>query len=177
MPALTKKELAALAGYTYRRLQDIDKGLPEDKKLFVEATDAPDTRSKKHASEHAGRYDAATFVQRWVDYNVERAKGKEIESLDDIKSAHEAVKMQKTELEVARMRGVLLDANEVQQRWNEIASNVTQAMIHLPEKIAPQIINMPDTHSIMAVIDREVRDALTELAGRGRRETEDEGEE
>ena len=33
--SMTKKELATIAGYTYRRLYDIDRDLPEGKKLFV----------------------------------------------------------------------------------------------------------------------------------------------
>ena len=32
---LSKKDLASIAGYTYRRLYDIDKAAEKDKKLFV----------------------------------------------------------------------------------------------------------------------------------------------
>ena len=35
IPAMTKKELAEVAGYSYRRLHDINPELPKDKKLFV----------------------------------------------------------------------------------------------------------------------------------------------
>ena len=44
---LTKKELATIAGYTYRRLHDIDMGLPDGKKLFVKG--------------EGGKYDLALF--------------------------------------------------------------------------------------------------------------------
>lgn len=50
----TKKELAQIAGYTYRRLYDIDLSLPQEKKLFVKGD--------------GGKYDLAVFVQRWVNY-------------------------------------------------------------------------------------------------------------
>lgn len=55
----TKKELAQIAGYTYRRLYDIDLSLPQEKKLFVKGD--------------GGKYDLAVFVQRWVNYNVANA--------------------------------------------------------------------------------------------------------
>ena len=32
---MTKKELATIAGYTYRRIYDIDRDLPPEKKLFA----------------------------------------------------------------------------------------------------------------------------------------------
>ena len=54
---LTKKELASISGYSYRRLHDIDAGLPANGKLFV-------------AGEN-GKYDLALFVQRWVRYNID----------------------------------------------------------------------------------------------------------
>ena len=81
--SMTKKELANIAGYTYRRLHDIDRDLPDNKKLFVES--------------EGGKYDLALFVQRWVKYNVENEAGDE-DDLDLVKARHEAVKMQKTEL-------------------------------------------------------------------------------
>lgn len=61
--AFTKKELASFAGYTYRRLYDIDMALPEDKKLFVKSEN--------------GKYDIALFIQRWVDYNVNKGASQE----------------------------------------------------------------------------------------------------
>ncbi|MBR6224322.1 MAG: hypothetical protein IKR02_01210, partial [Firmicutes bacterium] len=57
IPSMTKKELATIAGYTYRRLYDIDRDQPPDRKLFVES--------------EGGKYDLAVFVQRWVEYNVQ----------------------------------------------------------------------------------------------------------
>lgn len=77
----TKKELATLAGYTYRRLYDIDAGLPNDSKLFVESED--------------GKYDLALFIQRWVKYNIDRETN-DAADLDLVKARHEVVKTRKT---------------------------------------------------------------------------------
>lgn len=148
--AMTKKELASIAGYTYRRLYDIDQGLSPDKKLFV-------------LSEDGKKYDLALFVQRWVDYNVHNETD-DIEDLDVVKARHEAVKIEKTELEVARMRGALIDVQDVKRLWGDIANTVMQNMIHLASKIAPMLRMMDNTEVIANLIDTEVRKTLTDIA-------------
>ena len=146
---MTKKDLASLTGYTYRRIYDIDRDLPPDKKLFVAGD--------------GGKYDAATFVQRWVDFKVNR-ETEDIEDLDVVKARHEAVKIEKTELEVARMRGALIDVQDVKRLWGDIANTVMQNMIHLASKIAPMLRMMDNTEVIANLIDTEVRKTLTDIA-------------
>lgn len=148
-PSMTKKELANLAGYTYRRLYDIDKGLPENRKLFVEG--------------EGGKYDLATFVQRWVKYNVENETG-ETDDLDVVKARHEVVKMQKTELEVDKMRGQLVDVQDVRKLWGDIASTVSQNLVHLPSTLAPQLRMIESQEVISGIIDEGIRRVLNELA-------------
>ena len=130
---MTKKELATVSGYTYRRLYDIDKGLPENKKLFVQS--------------EGGKYDLALFVQRWVAYNVDNEMP-EADDLDVVKARHEVIKTQKTELEVAKMRGQLIDVQDVRRLWGDVASTVTQNMIHVASKVAPQLRMMDNTELI-----------------------------
>ena len=146
---LTKKELANIAGYTYRRLYDIDRDLPPERKLFVLG--------------EGGKYDLALFVQRWVDYNV-NIETDHIENLDVVKARHEAIKIEKTELEVARMRGALIDVQDVKRLWADIANNVKQNMIHLASKIAPMLRMMDNTEVIANLIDTEVRKTLTDIS-------------
>ena len=146
---MTKKDLASLTGYTYRRIYDIDRDLPPDKKLFVAGD--------------GGKYDAAIFVQRWVDFKVNR-ETEDIEDLDVVKARHEAVKIEKTELEVARMRGALIDVQDVKRLWGDIANTVMQNMIHLASKIAPMLRMMDNTEVIANLIDTEVRKTLTDIS-------------
>jgi len=147
--SLTKKELASVAGYSYRRLHDIDTGLPQDGKLFVEGEDK--------------KYDLAVFVQRWVSYNVSNATVGD-QTLDEVKAIHERVKTKKTELEVAKMEGRLVDVQDVRRLWGDIANTVMQNMIHLPSKVAPMVVMMKSAEQIAAIIDREVRDILNSIA-------------
>lgn len=146
---LTKKELASIAGYTYRRLHDIDMGLPEGGKLFVKG--------------EGGKYDLALFVQRWVQYNVDNETDAE-QSLDDAKTRHEIIKTRKTELEVARLEGRLVDVYDIRKLWGTIASTVMQNLIRLPSKVAPRLIMMNNVDLISGILDEEIRTVLTDIA-------------
>ena len=148
---MTKKELATIAGYSYRQLYNIDRDLPEGKKLFVQG--------------EGGKYDLAMFVQKWVDYNVTHELGDMADlDLDLVKAKHEVVKTEKTELEVARMRGQLIDVQDVRALWADIANTTMQNLIHLPSKLAPMLVMMDSTELITSIIDGEIRKILESLA-------------
>lgn len=146
---LTKKELATVAGYTYRRLHDIDMGLPESGKLFVKG--------------EGGKYDLALFVQRWVQYNVDNESEGD-QSLDDAKTRHEIIKTRKTELEVARLEGRLVDVHAIRKLWGSVASTVMQTMLRLSSKIAPRLVMQSNVDVVSSIIDDEIRTALQNIA-------------
>ncbi|MDD3881903.1 MAG: hypothetical protein PHI27_06590 [Eubacteriales bacterium] len=148
-PYMTKNELANIAGYTYRRLHEIDKSLPDDDKLFVRGND--------------GKYDLAMFVRRWVKYNVDKETG-DSNSLDEVKAIHEKVKTRKTELEVAKMEGVLVDMTDVRRLWGDVAHTVMQNMVRLPSTLAPQLVMMENIEIIAGVIERAIHEVLTAIA-------------
>ena len=150
---MTKQELAELTGLTYRQLYNINRNLmeeDEDKALFVKGEDAK-------------KCDLAIFVQRWVDYNVERVSAA-AQDLDAVKAAHESVKMRKTQLEVDRMEGSLVDVQEVRKIWGDIANTIMQSMIHLPSTLAPMVRGMDNVEVINNVIDTEIRKVLEGLS-------------
>lgn len=148
--ALTKKELANAAGYSYRRIFDIDAELPKDKKLFIKSED--------------GKYDLALFIQRWVEYNVSKESSDEDTSLEEAKAIHEQVKIEKTRIEVARMRGELVDVNEVRRLWANIANTVVQNLLRLPTKVGQQVYMVENMDLVIGIIDKEIRDCLTCIA-------------
>ena len=165
--SMTKKELATIAGYTYRRLYDIDRDLPEGKKLFVPG--------------EGGKYDLSIFVQKWVEYNVATESGGNFD-LDEVKAKHEVVKTQKTELEVARMRGQLIDVQDVRRLWGDIANTLTQNLLHLPSKVAPMLQMLDNVEIISSILDEEIRKILitvseTPLPEYAADENEEESEE
>ena len=147
--SLTKKELAEAAGYSYRHLHNIDLNLPEGAKLFVEG--------------EGKKFDLSVFIQHWVDYCTQNVSEAE-RGLDEVRASHEAVKMRKTEMEVGRMEGRLVDVVSVRRLWQHIAGTVMQSMIHLPAKLAPMLVMLPSAEKIADVIDKEVRHVLDMLA-------------
>ena len=149
--ALTKKELATIAGYTYRQLYNIDLSLPEDRKLFVPS------------SENDNKYDLVMFVKRWVDFNVAREIPDTFD-LDEVKAKHEIIKTEKTQLEVDKLKGKLIDVNDVKRLWANIANTVMQNMMHLPDKLAPMLKMMENTDTIKSIMDDEIRKVLNSIA-------------
>lgn len=150
---LQKQELAELTGLSYRQIYNINKELEEqgeEKGLFVQG-------------EGEKGFDLAIFVQRWVAYCVER-ESVDDGDLDAVKAKHEAVKMQKTKLEVERMEGQLVDVQEVRKLWGDIANTVLQGMLHLPSTLAPMLRSMENIEVIKNVIDGEIRKVLEILS-------------
>lgn len=160
--ALTKKELAELTGLSYRRIFDINTDLPQDKKLFVPAEN--------------GKYDLATFVRRWISYSVEKNTTEEM-SLDAAKTIHEQVKIQKSQTELARMRGELVEVTEVQQAWVDIATTVRQSITTLPQKIAPKVYMVDNMNIVIGLIDEEITEVLNNIADTPIRAAETPGKE
>lgn len=149
--AMTKNDLAAIAGYSYRRLFDIDRDLPKNKKLFV-----PSEANPK-------RFDLAIFVQRWVEYNTDIAE-EESEELAVVKARHEVIKTRKTEIEVKRLEGEYVRVQDVDEMWRNIASLVKNRFLNLARKLAPALVNLDSADTIEWMIDREVRDGLNMIA-------------
>ena len=150
MKAMTKKELASVAGYTYRRLYDIDRDLPKEKKLFVESED------------EKGKYYLDVFVQHWLDYNLHK-EAAVFNDLKMIKAKHEAVKTQKTELEIEKLRGQLIDVEDVRRLWGDVIAAVTKNLIHLSSRVSPLLLMQNNTEIISEVIDEEVRRILNDI--------------
>jgi terminase small subunit / prophage DNA-packing protein len=62
----------------------------------------------------------------------------------------------------ATARGELLAANEVVRKWSDILRTVRDRLLALPGRVATQIPHLK--RSDTAILDREIRDALTELS-------------
>lgn len=140
------KDIAELVGMTYRRLKQIDDKLPPDRKLF-----------EKDAV--SGLFDLQVFIGRWVDYNVSLEATGNL-NLDEVKAEHELVKKRKTELEVARLEGELVSADDVRRLWGDVAGAVRQALIQLPGVLAPMVLGIDSRETVTGIIDGEIRKAL-----------------
>lgn len=86
------------------------------------------------------------------------------QTLDEVKAKHEIVKTRKTELEVARLEGKLVDVNEIRRLWGGVANTVMQNLLRLPSKVSPRLVMMKDAEIIAGIIDKEIRDTLTQIS-------------
>ena len=146
---LQQKELAALVGKTDRQIRNINNAMDPDNKLLVRGED--------------GKFDAAIFVQRWCEYQVGKIT-EGMEDLDAVKARHEIVKTEKTQLEVARMRGELLDFRDVRKAWGDIASTTMNALLNIPGQVAPILRGMESVEMIAGIIDGEIRRVLETIS-------------
>ena len=98
-----------------------------------------------------------------MEYNVNNEIS-DTDDLDVVKARHEVIKTQKTELEVARLRGQLIDVQDVKRLWGDIANTVTKNLIHIPSKVAPMVQMMENPEIIAEIIGAEIRKALEAVA-------------
>lgn len=151
MTVMFVKELAALVGLTDRRLRQINEALPDDKKLIVRK----DGESKA---------DLATFVRRWTDYKVSIAKRTGEVTLEEAKTEHELLKIQKTQIEVRRMQGEVVPVADVISLAQEIVSGTKNNLLHIPQTLSPILAKMDDAEDIEGVMGDAIRESLEELS-------------
>lgn len=145
----TQTELADLVGYSRKQLYNINRELPDEKKFFVMG--------------EGEKYDLSLFVKRWAAYCVDKATSK-TNSFEKAKTAHEVIKTEKTQLEVQRLRGELVDVQEIRQLWGRVINDAMKNLLNLPKKIAPTLTMIESSETIADMIDVELRSALTDIS-------------
>ena len=113
-----------------------------------------------------GVYDLEKSVQSYITYKLESLEeSQEQKSLDEIRADHERWKMRKTQLAVQLLEGKLHRAEDVERVWTKSAAAVRSRLLGIPVKASPQVAGMEDTGEIQQVLQREVAEALNEIAG------------
>ena len=113
-----------------------------------------------------GVYDLEKSVQSYITYKLESLEeSQEQKSLDEIRADHERWKMRKTQLAVQLLEGKLHRAEDVERVWSQSAAAVRSRLLGIPVKAAPQVAGMEDTGEIQQALQREVAEALNEIAG------------
>lgn len=113
-----------------------------------------------------GTYDLEKSVQGYIAYKLESLEeSQEQKSLDEIRADHERWKMRKTQLAVQLLEGKLHRAEDVERVWTQSAAAVRSRLLGIPVKAAPQVAGMEDAGEIQQVLQREVAEALNEIAG------------
>lgn len=112
-----------------------------------------------------GVYDLERSVQGYIEYKLESMEqGQEEKSLDEIRAVHEAWKMRKTQIAVRLMEGKVHRAEDVERLWTQCAAAVRSRLLGIPVKAAPQVAGMEDAGEVQKILQREVAEALNEIA-------------
>lgn len=68
------------------------------------------------------------------------------------------------ELKRDQLKGVLLDAAEVEKQWGGMVSATRSALLLLPAKLSPRVAVVSDVRECQALIEKEVRAVLSGLS-------------
>ena len=85
-------------------------------------------------------------------------------SLAEAQLKHELAKTAKTELEVDRLKGILINAQEAAHVWGEMIVAARNRALLIPSKVAPKVAVISDVLGCQEILDREMRSFLTELS-------------
>ena len=75
-----------------------------------------------------------------------------------------AAQAETAELKLAKLRGELVSVDEVEREWSDVLRQVRAELLALPSRIGGRVGLSPVD---VATVDREVRDALDQLATKG----------
>jgi phage terminase Nu1 subunit (DNA packaging protein) len=117
-----------------------------------------------------GRYAQWASISNLIEHYRLQAAGRigRDETVDAVRANCELKTSQRrlNELRIAKMVGQLISLPEVEAAWNEIALNVRQLFMSLPARARFDIPHL--TAEDQRVLDRLVREMLTEVATEGR---------
>ncbi|WCH46395.1 hypothetical protein [Lysinibacillus sp. OF-1] len=115
-----------------------------------------------------GRYDLIDTVSRYVTFLKMSYDGidesKVMESLEYEKWLHEKAKREKAEIELAHIKKEMHKADEVEKVLNHMVMSFRSKMLSLPSKVAPLLASKDDPKAIEALLERDINQALIELA-------------
>ena len=138
--------LSGLVGLTTRRLGQLAaEGMPKDGR---------------------GEYPLAAAIQWLMAYWRTRAKGT---PLNDARRRKVEADASRSEMELAKRRGELAPIAVLAQAHGEACTRIRTRLRAIPSKIAPEAQRAKTVAEVRVVLQREIDDALTELAEAARK--------
>lgn len=118
--------------------------------------------------EGRGRYPLIPNIQAYIKYWQDRAVGaREMGEAPDYHAEKaRLVKAQadKAEMEAEQLKGRLLDAEIVEREWGKVLTNLRQALLSIPSKIAQSVSSASDAVEAEEIIRAQIHEALNELS-------------
>jgi phage terminase Nu1 subunit (DNA packaging protein) len=147
-PALTSRQLADLLGVTDRTLREL-----AERGIVVRQS-------------YRGPYDVAVSIANYCAHlrGVAAGRGGEerVASLTGERARLAAAQADLAAIKIAKERGELLDAAEVEMEWTSVLRSVRSRLLAIPSRLrSSRSAIVPDE---IAALDAEIRAALEELA-------------
>ena len=115
-----------------------------------------------------GSYDLIDTVSRYITFlkmsNDGLDESKVQESLEYEKCLHEKAKREKAEIELSHLKKEMHKADEVEKVLNHMLTSFRSKMLSLPSKTALLLASKDDPKEIEALLERDIYEALAELA-------------
>lgn len=124
---------------------------------------ARETDGKIDPEKADAEWRAATSPARGGDRRSPRAASGP-SALGDARAKREKYLAELARLKYELESGRLLDAREVEKAWFDKARIVRDAILNLPDRVAPLVASETDEHKVHRILTDELRSALEELA-------------
>lgn len=115
-----------------------------------------------------GRYDLIDTVSRYITFLKMASDGLDeqqvAESLEYEKWLHEKAKREKAEIELSHIKKEMHRSDEVEKVLNHMIMAFRSKMLSLPSKVALLLSTIVDVKEIEAILERDIHEALSELA-------------
>lgn len=153
MALVSQAEFARMQGCDkghITRLKQADRLVMQDGKVDVEASRQriAQTADPSHGK---GEVPASNNARPVGTYNEARAR-------------NEMAKAELAEMERDKMRGKLVDADEVRLFAADLAASFRGALEILPDRLAPELVPLNDTEAVRAVLVETFEQVLTDQA-------------
>ncbi|RXZ84595.1 hypothetical protein EBB07_00845 [Paenibacillaceae bacterium] len=110
-----------------------------------------------------GKYLAIECVKNYINFLQSKTGDGDV-NLDLERALHERVKRQKTEMQLAVMKGEMHRSEDVEYVMNDMIAAFRSRILSLPSKVAPRLIGKKEIPAILELLTTEVREALYELS-------------
>lgn len=113
-----------------------------------------------------GRYELVPVVRAYIHYLRQKTVNNDVGADDYAK--HRArltkAKADMAEMEKDQMANQLIPANDVQDAWEVMVSNMRNKMLSLPTKVATAVFVAENAADAQSIIKEQVNEALAELS-------------
>lgn len=109
--------------------------------------------------DYSGKFDLRKAIPAYIDYQLNESDELKLE-----KTAHEKIKREKSELELKLMKNELHRSEDVEAVMTDMILRCRSRLLNIPSKAAPLIIGYKDVMRIQNVLQKQIEEALNELA-------------